>query len=66
MDITVAPFGRLDARLAAPFYRHRSDPSLADRVCVALRRTLSSPVYTTDRNGEDWADNFGVAVVDIR
>jgi ribonuclease VapC len=43
LAITVTPFGRLDARLAASFYRHRSDLSLADRVCLALGRSLSSP-----------------------
>ena len=66
LDITVTPFGRLDARLAASFYRHRSNLSLADRVCLALGRSLSSPVYTTDRNWENWADEFGVTVVVIR
>ena len=66
LDITVTPFGRLDARLAASFYRHRSNLSLADRVCLALGRSLSSPVYTTDRDWEDWADDFGVTVVVIR
>ena len=29
LDITVSPFGRLDARLAASLYRHRSGLSLA-------------------------------------
>lgn len=38
VGITVSPFGRLDARLAASFYRHRSGLSLADRVCLALAR----------------------------
>jgi ribonuclease VapC len=66
LDITVTPFGRLDARLAASFYRHRSNLSLADRVCLALGRSLSSPVYTTDRNWENWADDFGVTAVVIR
>jgi hypothetical protein len=66
LDITVTPFGRLDARLAASVYRHRSNLSLADRVCLALGRSLSSPVFTTDRNWEDWADDFGVTVVVIR
>ena len=47
--VTITPFRRLDARLAASFYRHRSDPSLADRVCLALGRSLSSAIYTTDR-----------------
>ena len=66
LDITVTPFGRLDARLAASFYRHRSNLSVADRVCLALGRSLSSPVYTTDCNWEDRADDFGVTVVVIR
>ena len=66
LDVTVTPFGRLDARLAASFYRHRSNLSLADRVCLALGRSLTSPVYTTDRNWENWADNFDVTVVVIR
>ena len=66
LDITVTPFGRLDARLAASFYRHRSNLSLADRVYLALGRSLWSPVYTTDRNWENWAEDFGVTVVVIR
>jgi PIN domain nuclease of toxin-antitoxin system len=66
LDITVTPFGRLDARLAASFYRHRSNLSLADRVCLALGRSLTSPIYTTDHNWENWADDFGVNVVVIR
>ena len=66
LDVTVTPFGRLDARLAASSYRHRSNLSLADRVCLALGRSLSSPVYTSDRNWENWADEFGVTVVVIR
>ena len=40
--------------------------SLADRVCLALGRSLSSPVYTTDRNWENWVDDFGGTVVVIR
>ena len=36
LSITVSPFGRLDACLAASFYRHRSGLSLADRACLAL------------------------------
>jgi PIN domain nuclease of toxin-antitoxin system len=39
---------------------------VADRVCLALGRSLSSPVYTTDCNWEDRADDFGVTVVVIR
>ena len=66
LAITVTPFGRLDARLAASFYRHRSDLSLADRVCLALGRSLSSPAYTTDRQWLTWADDLGVRVVVIR
>ncbi len=66
LTLTVSPFGRLDARLAASFYRHRSNLSLADRVCLALARSLSSPAYTTDRQWQDWADPLGVTVVVIR
>jgi ribonuclease VapC len=66
LGITVTPFGRLDARLAGSFYRHRSDLSLADRVCLALGRSLSSPTYTTDRQWLDWADDLDVRVVVIR
>jgi PIN domain nuclease of toxin-antitoxin system len=66
LAITVTPFGRLDARLAASFYRHRSDLSLADRVLLALGRSLSSASYTTDRNWLNWADHLGVQVVVIR
>ena len=42
LGVTVSPFGRLDARLTASFYRHRSGLSLADRVCLALARSLES------------------------
>ena len=66
LGVTVSPFGRLDARLAASFYRHRSGLSLADRVCLALARSVTSPAYTADRLWEDWADEFGVQVVVIR
>ena len=66
LAITITPFGRLDARLAASFYRHRSDLSLADRVCLALGRSLSSATYTSDRCWLDWADDLGVHVVAIR
>jgi ribonuclease VapC len=63
--ITVTPFSRLDARLAAS-YRHRSGLSLADRVCLALARSLSSPAYTTDRIWQNWADDLDVEVQLIR
>ena len=66
LAITVTPFGRLDARLAASFYRHGSNLSLADRVCLALGRSVSSPTYTADREWEDWANALGVNVVVIR
>lgn len=66
LAITITPFGRLDARLAASFYRHRSDLSLADRVCLALGRSLSSATYTSDRSWLNWADDLGVHVVAIR
>ena len=66
LAVTITPFGRLDARLAASFYRHRSDLSLADRVCLALGRSLSSAIYTTDRYWLNWADDLGVHVVVIR
>ena len=66
LGLTVSPFSRLDARLAASFYRHRSGLSLADRVCLALARSVTSPAYTADRLWEDWADEFGVQVVVIR
>ena len=66
VGITVTPFGRLDARLAASFYRHRSGLSLADRVCLALARSLSSPAYTADRTWKAWAREFDVQVVVIR
>ena len=49
-----------------PYYRHRSGLSLADRVCLALARSLASPAYTTDRLWQDWADDFGVRVRVIR
>ncbi len=66
LEITVSPFRRLDARLAASFYRHGSGLSLADRVCLALARSLSSPAYTTDRLWERWADELSVSVEIIR
>ena len=66
LSITVTPFGRLDARLAASFYRHGSNLSLADRVCLALARSLSSPAFTADRSWLDWAESFDVRVVAIR
>ena len=66
LNITISPFGRLDARLAASFYRHRSGLSLADRVCLALARSMSSPAYSTDRVWQDWADDLGVDVRVIR
>ena len=66
LGITVSHFGRLDARLAASFYRHRSGLSLADRVCLALARSLSSPAYTTDRVWQDWSDDLAVDVQVIR
>jgi ribonuclease VapC len=66
LGITVSPFGRLDARLAASFYRHGSNLSLADRVCLALARSLSSPAYTADRPWASWADDLGVEVRLIR
>lgn len=66
LSITVTPFGRLDARLAASFYRHGSNLSLADRVCLALARSLSSPTLTADRSWLGWAEPFDVRVVVIR
>ena len=66
LDVTVTPFGRLDARLAASFYRHGSGLSLADRVCLALARSLSSPAYTADRVWQAWGASLGVQVVLIR
>ena len=66
LGVTVSPFGRLDARLAASFYRHRSGLSLADRVCLALARSLASPAFTTDRLWQSWADDLGVRVTVIR
>jgi ribonuclease VapC len=66
LAITISPFSRLDARLAASFYRHRSGLSLADRVCLALARSISSPVCTADQLWQRWADDLGVEVVLIR
>jgi PIN domain nuclease of toxin-antitoxin system len=66
LGITVTPFSRLEARLAASFYRHRSGLSLADRVCLALARSLSSPAYTADRVWEQWANDLDVEVHVIR
>ena len=66
LGISASPFGRIDARLAASFYRHRSGLSLGDRVCLALARSLSSPAYTADRRWQGWADDLGVDVRVIR
>jgi ribonuclease VapC len=66
LGITVSPFGRLDARLASSFYRHRSGLSLADRVCMALARSVASPAYTADRLWDTWAGELGVQVIVIR
>lgn len=66
LGVTVSPFGRLDARLASSFYRHRSGLSLADRVCLALARRLTSPAYTADRLWETWAAELDVQVILIR
>jgi len=62
LGITVNPFSRLDARLTASFYRHRSGLSLADRVCLALARSLTSPVYAGDQLWAQWAQELGVQV----
>ena len=64
--ITVSPFNRLDVRLAVSFYRHRSGLSLADRVCLAIARSVASPAYTADRLWGSWAAELGVQVVVIR
>ncbi len=64
--ITVSHFGRLDARLVASFHRHRCGLSLADRVCLALARSLWSPVSTADRIWRDRADDLAVEVRVIR
>ncbi len=66
LSVTVSHFGRLDARLAASFFRDRSGLSLADRVCLALPRSLSSPAYTANRIWQDWSDDLGVDVQVIR
>ncbi len=66
LGITVRLFSRLDARLAASFYRHGSGLSLADRVCLALAHSTDSPAYTADRIWERWATEFGVRVIVIR
>ena len=66
LGVTVSPFGRLNARLAASLYRHQSGLSLADRVCLGLARSLASPAYAADRLWESWAIEFGVQAVLIR
>ena len=66
LGVTVSPFGRLDARLAAFLYHHRSGLSLADRICLALARSLTSPAFTTDRLWQSWADDLNVTVRVIR
>lgn len=59
LGITVSLFGRLDARLAASFYRYRSGRGLAGRVCLVLARSLFSPAYATARLGQHRADDLG-------
>ena len=66
LGVTVSQFGRLDARLAASFYRHGSNLSLGDRACLALARNLSSPAYTADREWLKWASQLAVEVRVIR
>jgi ribonuclease VapC len=66
LGITVTPFARLDARLTASFYRHKSGLGIADRVCLALARSLSSPAHTADRSWQRWAEEFGVDLQLIR
>jgi ribonuclease VapC len=66
LGITVSQFGRLDARLAASFYRHGSNLSLGDRACLALARNLSSPAYTADREWLNWAGQLAIEVRVIR
>jgi len=66
LKITVSPFGRLDARLTSSLYRHRSGLSLADRVCLALARSLTSPLCTADRALGEWAIEFGVEFLPVR
>ncbi len=62
----MSPFNRLDARLTASFYRQRTGLSLADRVCLALARSVASPAYTADRLWEKWAAQLEAQVVVIR
>lgn len=66
LGITASQFGRLDARLAASFYRQGSNLSLGDRACLALARNLSSPAYTADRDWLNWASQLAVEVRVIR
>jgi ribonuclease VapC len=63
---TISPVSRLDARLAASYYGHRSGLSLADGVCLALARSISSPACTAGHLWQRWADDLGVQVVLIR
>ncbi len=65
LSITVSPFGRLDARLAASF-RDGSGLSLADRVCLAWLADGPAPAYTADRIRQTWADDLGVEFRIIR
>ena len=54
LDITVSPFGRLDARLAASLYRHRSGLSLADKCALlwpAVCRAGPTPPTASGRPG---------------
>ncbi len=59
LNVTVSHFGRLDARLAASFFRDRSGLSLADRVCLpwpAACRARPTPPIASGRTGPmTWA-----------
>jgi len=66
LGVTVSHLGRLDARLAASFYRQGSNLSLGDRACLALARNLTSPAYTADRDWLNWAAQLAVEVRVIR
>jgi ribonuclease VapC len=36
--------------------------NLADRICLVLAHSLSSPAYTADRPWQTWADDLDIEV----
>ena len=58
LGVTVSPFGRLDARLAASLHRHHAS-AWPTECAWAWPAAWASPAYTADRLWESWAAEFG-------